>query len=64
MAYWIMDNIDILSKIKILTIDSSNYEKRGKICWLLSLCLHLWVDIRIIVKYKYQTEYIHKQLQL
>lgn len=64
MAYWIMDNIDILSKFKILTIDSTSYEKRGKICWLISLGLHFWLDLRIIVKYKYQTEYINKQLEL
>lgn len=62
MAFWVLDNIDILSCLGILNIPKSkSLEKKGKQCWLFSLILHLWVNLRAIQKSNYQIGYLNKQ---
>ena len=45
-AYWIFDNLNILSKIKILSYDNKTMAKTGAKFWLLALLTNLVLLIR------------------
>ena len=60
--YWIFDNLDILTKLRIFKIDKSTFEKTGKKFWLVSLILHLWLNVRRFVKCNKQIHYPDKVL--
>jgi hypothetical protein len=47
--YWIFDNLNILSKIKIIDKDSKPYAKTGAFFWLLALLTNLISVVREII---------------
>jgi hypothetical protein len=47
--YWIYDNLNILSKIKIIDKDSKPYAKTGAFFWLLALLTNLISVVREII---------------
>jgi hypothetical protein len=46
LLYWFFDNLNILSKIKILGQDPKRMAKLGATCWLLALLTNLLLLIR------------------
>ena len=47
--YWIFDNLNILSKIKILSYDNKQMAKMGATCWLLALVTNLILLIKTLI---------------
>lgn len=47
--YWIFDNLNILSKLKIIEKDPKQYAKKGALFWLLALLTSLVGIINDIV---------------
>lgn len=46
LLYWFFDNLNILSKIKIMTQDPKRMAKLGATCWLLALLTNLILLVR------------------
>lgn len=49
-VYWIFDNLNILSKLKIVEKDPKPYAKTGAFFWLLALLTNLFTIIKDIVE--------------
>ena len=45
-VYWIYDNLNILSKIKIINKDPKSYAKTGSLFWLFALLINLITVIK------------------
>ncbi len=45
-VYWIYDNLNILSKIKIINKDPKAYAKTGSLFWLFALLINLITVIK------------------
>ena len=48
-VYWIFDNLNILSKIKIINKDPKQFAKKGALFWLLALLTNLISVVKDIV---------------
>lgn len=48
-VYWIFDNLNILSRLKIIEKDPKPYAKKGAFFWLLALITNLVIVIREII---------------
>ena len=49
-VYWIFDNLNILSKLKIIEKDPKPYAKTGAFFWLLALLTNLVTIIKDIIE--------------
>lgn len=63
-SYWILDNVDTLRKLRVVRQDRGNLERNGKAFWLASLALHVWLDLRILLRCRSRRAYLQSQQAL
>lgn len=63
-SYWIFDNVDTLRKLRIIRQERGKLEQNGKIFWMASLILHIWLDLRIVFRCKYRRAYVQSQMDM
>ena len=64
IAYWLFDNLDILCQLRILKTTSTGLEKKGKICWFVSVLLHIILNLKISSSSSSNLKYFARQLEL
>ena len=47
--YWLFDNADVLTQLRIWKREKGSSERYGKTCWLLTMALHVLLSVRNIV---------------
>lgn len=59
-VYWIYDNLNILSRIKIIEKDSKQFAKTGAFFWLLALLTNLIAVVREIILNEKKLDHIKR----
>jgi hypothetical protein len=59
-VYWVYDNLNILSKLKIIEKDSKKFAKTGAFFWLLALLTNLIAVVREIIINEKKLEHIKR----
>lgn len=49
LLYWLFDNLSILTKLGLLSLDAKDLGKKGATCWFIALLATLALTIKNIV---------------
>lgn len=49
MFYWFFDNLSILSKLGLISVDSKEMGKKGSTCWFIALVATFVLTIKNII---------------
>lgn len=63
-VYWIFDNLNILSKLKIIEKDSKPFAQKGALFWLLALLTNLVTVVREMILNEKKVENLRRYLKI
>jgi hypothetical protein len=63
-VYWIFDNLNILSKLKIIEKDPKYFAKKGALFWLLALLTNLVTVVREMILNEKKVENLRRYFEI